>query len=105
MGTELHTPEDFLEINRDHIIYIEDLNPAGQLAQGIMQAEIAAADAAVQGGVVPGQESAPTGQAAAAQPAPAATLPSSANQLTPEEMEQFRKFQEFQQKQQTTPQP
>lgn len=97
MGTELHTPEDFLEINRDHIIYIEDLNPAGQLAQGIMQAEIAAADAAAQGNVpppAPGQ-GAPTAQAAPA----AATLPT--NQLTPEEMEQFRKFQEFQQKQES----
>lgn len=35
LGTELHGPEDEMRINREHILFIEDLKEDGQVAQAI----------------------------------------------------------------------
>lgn len=75
MGQELHGPQDMIMLNRDHILYIENLTDEGQVAQRIQEAKDALA-------------AAPDGAAVLA--------PLPADQLTPEEMEQFRKFQEMQ---------
>ena len=37
LGTELHGPEDEMRINRDHILFIEDLRDDGQVAIAIKQ--------------------------------------------------------------------
>lgn len=93
MGSEIHAPEDEMKINRDHILYIANLQPQGPLSLRIEQAELAAVQPWRP--VADADESAEEG-APSTEPE-ASTLPG--DQLTPEEMEQFRKFQEFQQKQ------
>ncbi|MBU0546314.1 hypothetical protein KKA13_03615 [Patescibacteria group bacterium] len=35
LGNELHGPTDRMEINRDHILFIEDLRPDSKVAQAI----------------------------------------------------------------------
>ncbi|MEK7566847.1 MAG: hypothetical protein AAB527_01815 [Patescibacteria group bacterium] len=35
LGTELHGPEDEMRINKEHIIFIEDLKDDSQIVQGI----------------------------------------------------------------------
>ncbi len=81
MGNELHGPEDEIIINRDHILYIENLKSDGEVAK-----KIAEAKAQVEAGTADGEEPA------------AAKLPS--NQMNPEELKQFQKFKEFQAMQQ-----
>ncbi len=78
MGNELHGPEDSIILNRDHILYVEHLKKDGLVTKRIAEAKDAAAKA-------------PAGDATAQAET---TLP--ANQLTPEEMEQFKEFQKFQ---------
>lgn len=35
LGNELHGPEDQMEINRDHVLFIEKLKPDGRVAKAI----------------------------------------------------------------------
>ncbi len=35
LGQELHAPEDRMEINRDHILFIEDLRNDGKVVEAI----------------------------------------------------------------------
>lgn len=35
LGNELHGPEDFMLINRQHILFLENLKPGGQVAKAI----------------------------------------------------------------------
>lgn len=84
MGQELHGPDDLIMINRDHILYVENLTPEGQVYKRIQEAKAA---------VAAGTDAAPS-------PLPGDQVPGS--QMTPEELEQFKKFQEFQ-KQQAPP--
>ena len=37
LGDELHGPADIMEINRDHILFIEDLKPESQVVKAIEQ--------------------------------------------------------------------
>jgi len=37
LGTELHGPADEMRINRDHILYIEDLRPDSRVVETIRQ--------------------------------------------------------------------
>ena len=37
LGDELHGPADVMEINRDHILFIEDLKPESQVVKAIEQ--------------------------------------------------------------------
>lgn len=37
LGSELHGPDDRMEINRDHILFVEDLKSDSQVVQGIEQ--------------------------------------------------------------------
>jgi hypothetical protein len=36
-GTELHSPQDFMEINRDHVMFWEELRPDSQVVQAIVK--------------------------------------------------------------------
>jgi hypothetical protein len=79
LGTEIHGPQDAIYLNRDHILYIEDLKEDGQLVKAIADAK--------------------KGPPAAGQaPAPDATMPSvqpNTTTLPPDQAEQFRQFQKF----------
>lgn len=77
MGNELHGPEDMILLNKDHILYVENLRADGQVMKGIKEAQAAAA----------------ASPEATAKQAP---LTSDTTQLSPEELEQFRKFQQSQ---------
>ncbi len=37
LGDELHGPADVMKINRDHILFIEDLKPGSQVVKAILQ--------------------------------------------------------------------
>lgn len=37
LGSEVHGPEDFMEINRDHIIFIEDLQDDSKIVKAITE--------------------------------------------------------------------
>jgi hypothetical protein len=37
LGNELHGPEDMMEINKDHILFIELLKPDGKVAKAIQE--------------------------------------------------------------------
>ena len=37
LGDEMHGPADIMEINRDHILFIEDLKPESQVVKAIEQ--------------------------------------------------------------------
>jgi hypothetical protein len=37
LGNELHGPEDQMRINRDHILFIEDLKPEGKVVRAIQR--------------------------------------------------------------------
>jgi len=77
MGNELHGPEDMILLNKDHILYVENLRADGKVMKGIQEAKAAAI-------------------AAPDSVKPDAPLSADANQLSPEELEQFRKFQQSQ---------
>lgn len=85
LGNEIHGPEDAIYLNRDHILYIEDLKEDGQVVKAIADAKAAGTTPAVAG-----QPPAP--DAVSGMPAPAAP--------SPDQAEQFRQFQEFMKSQQ-----
>lgn len=37
LGNEIHGPEDMMEINKDHILFIEQLKPDGKVAKAIQE--------------------------------------------------------------------
>ena len=90
LGNEIHGPQDAIYLNRDHILYIEDLKDDGQVVKAIADAKAAGTAPAVAG-----QPPAPETGPAATTPA-TTTGPSAAASISPDEAEQFRQFQEFQ---------
>ena len=74
-GKELHGPTDALQINRDHIAFVEEVGPKGQVMQKIVEYKKTAS------------------QQKEGETPPAQQLPSA--QMSPQEMEQFRQFQQF----------
>jgi hypothetical protein len=89
LGNEIHGPEDAIYLNRDHILYIEDLKEDGQVVKAIADAKAAGTSPAV-AGQPPAPETGPAGTTPAA-----ATGTASAGTVASDEMEQFRQFQKF----------
>lgn len=81
LGNEIHGPEDAIYLNRDHILYIEDLKEDGQVAKAIAEAKAAGTSPAMAG-----QPPAPT---------TAAASPQSPTTADADQAEQFRQFQKF----------
>ena len=97
MGKEFHGPEDLIYINRDQIVYVENLKPKGEVVLKIEEHKKQLAVAKQ-----PGNAVAPTqGQATA----PAQGQGQAAGNLSPQEMEQFKKFQQYQQMQESMDNP
>jgi len=83
LGNEIHGPEDAIYLNRDHILYIEDLKSDGQVVKAIAEAKAAGTSPAVAGQ--------PPAPAASTNPTPAMPPPS----MAADQAEQFRQFQKF----------
>jgi ribosomal protein L35AE/L33A len=84
LGNEIHGPQDAIYLNRDHILYIEELKEDGQVVKAIAEAKAAGTSPAVAG-----QPPAP--EASSTQPTPAAA----AGAIPTNQEEQFKEFQKF----------
>lgn len=85
LGNEIHGPEDAIYLNRDHILYIEDLKEDGRVVKAIADAKAAGAAPAVAGNP---PEAGGGGRTPSAVSAEGATIP-------PDQAEQFKQFQKF----------
>lgn len=85
LGNEIHGPEDAIYLNRDHILYIEDLKADGQVVKAIAEAKAAGTSPAVAG-----QPPAP-----AAPGSPVATTAPNVPSIPADQAEQFKQFQKF----------
>ncbi|HSA59180.1 MAG TPA: hypothetical protein VLJ37_05795 [bacterium] len=94
LGNEVHGPEDAIYLNRDHILYIEDLKEDGQVVKAIADAKAAGTTPAV-AGTPPAPDATPGTPAVAATGTPASVSPQGASALPPDKEEEFRQFQEF----------
>ncbi len=81
LGNEIHGPEDAIYLNRDHILYVEDLKEDGQVVKAIADAKAAGTSPAVAG-----QPPSPT---------TASTTTPASGTTAVDEAEQYKKFQEF----------
>jgi hypothetical protein len=91
LGNEIHGPEDAIYLNRDHILYIEDLKEDGQVVKAIADAKTAGTTPAMAG-----QPPAPPATDAGnpAQPGGGGST-RSASSAEGDQAEQFKQFQKF----------
>lgn len=94
LGNEIHGPQDAIYLNRDHILYIEDLKDDGQVVKAIADAKAAGTTPAV-AGQPPATDAGNPAQPGGGGSTRSAVSAEGAPLIPPDEAEQYKKFQEF----------